>query len=397
MAAWLRSSVLAFLLLALLQVPAEEPKVALLTFGPGGEFFEVFGHNALLVEVPGRTPIAIDWGRFDLDAPGFTGRFVRDEMIYQAGAAPLPFVLDHYTFFDRDIVRHDLNLTPAETAALLAALDDNLKPANVNFRYDYYLANCSTELRDRLNNATGGLLERSLKGEPAGTTLRVETARHAERVPWMGLALHVGMGRPTDEPIDRWRQAFLPGELAAALADVRRDDGTPLLGPPQVLHAGGRPPVPAGAPGYALPLLAFGLVIGGATTAFGVNRRTRYLGRAVGALWCLVAGVGACTLLFMWLFTGHDFANPNLAILWLGPTALPLAALLIRPGRVAAYLAAATLGLAVLATLLLLVPQAWQGNGSLALLTLPAHAGVLALTLRPAARSATPPTDTEPT
>ena len=71
-----------------------------------------------------------------------------------------------------------------------------------------------------------------------------------------------------------------------------------------------------------------GLLVGGLAWGTARLRRTRPLGRLIVAAWALVAGVGAGTLLFMWAFTGHVFANPNLAAPWLGGgLTLPLVAL----------------------------------------------------------------------
>src|SRR5688500_2185767 len=232
---------------------AQDLRVFLVTVGPGELAWERFGHNALLFidESTGRS-VAYDWGRFDFDQPNFFGRFIRGDMLYSSGAGDGDETLAFYERLGRRIDLQELNLTPEQAAALLRACEKGYLPENREYRYDYFLANCSTKLRDVLDEALGGAVRAQLEGIATGVTWRGEAERHvAEDWPlWAGF--HVGFGRPADREIDAWEQGFLPAELRDWLRTVQitGSDGQPaaLVAREIVLTEGRLPLAPSQPP-----------------------------------------------------------------------------------------------------------------------------------------------------
>jgi hypothetical protein len=60
------------------------PRVYLATMQPGEQFFERFGHNAILIFDANRTPssIAYNFGYFDFQQQNFLSNFVQGKMAY---------------------------------------------------------------------------------------------------------------------------------------------------------------------------------------------------------------------------------------------------------------------------------------------------------------------------
>ena len=142
-----------------LPVPGEHLTVRLITAGPGSEVWELFGHNAIWIkdETTGRE-IVYDYGRFDFAEPGFLSRFVKGRMLYWMGAADPRGMISAYIRRDRSVWVQELDLSPTARAELLRFLENNVLEENRYYRYDYYLDNCSTRIRDVLDMAVGGAI-----------------------------------------------------------------------------------------------------------------------------------------------------------------------------------------------------------------------------------------------
>ncbi|MDE6469076.1 MAG: DUF4105 domain-containing protein [Muribaculaceae bacterium] len=103
---------------------------------PGGDIYELEGHSAILVDIPGREPVAYNFGVFDFEAPNFVYRFVKGETDYRAVAWPWrPFVMP-YIASGRRVVAHKLNFDSEQTARLVELLETNVLPANAVYRYN---------------------------------------------------------------------------------------------------------------------------------------------------------------------------------------------------------------------------------------------------------------------
>ena len=366
------------------------PRIGLVTMEPGEVFFERFGHNAIVVDDPALgLPVSYNFGFFDLDEPGFTGNFIRGDMHYRLVALPLQDDLAYYREVGRGVTIQWLDLGDDEAASLAAALAENAKPENARYRYDYFLDNCSTRVRDALDRALDGALQRQLAGRSRGNTYRGDAVRLASPAPWMWLGFDLGLGPAADRPNALWQDAFVPMRLAAALDEVRRPDGRPLVAATETLLPHRLAPEPPEAPRPWWPWLLAGLAIAVALRWLGARAPAIVAGLALP--WWTLCGVLGLLMLFLWGFTEHRFgwANQNLLL-------LPPLCLLLLPGawrivrgraagrcfRIVAWLVAAG---AVLALFLHWLPVLPQRNVHWIALLLPIHLA-LAWTLAVPAR-----------
>jgi hypothetical protein len=318
---WSRAAALALLLL--LALPAlSAPRVGLVTMAPGEEYWARFGHNALLVDAgDGSEPTFYNFGYFDFEQPGFFWRFLRGEMRYLAVALPMSQDLRSYAADGRGARLQWLDLAPAEIASLSAALAEHVLPENAEYRYDYFTSNCSTKLRDALDDALGGALKRQLEGRSQGLTYRSEARRHAAALPWMEVGMHLGLGPMADRPLSVWEQAFIPEHLAQALREVRSSQGGPMVLAEHELLPHQGPRAAANPPDRFWLLLSAGLVLAVLLArALRGPRAARWL-----ALWWGLSGLVGVGLLLLWLGTAHEAAWANRNLLLFNPLGLLLA------------------------------------------------------------------------
>ena len=372
-------------------------RVFLLTFGPGGQAWEKFGHNAIRVAStdPDRPfDAAFNWGLFDFDQPNFVGRFLRGHMLYSMAPIGTPETLALYANDRRSVTQQELNLTPQQKRTLFRDLLVNAQPENRDYRYDYYLDNCSTRVRDALDapGVLGGEIDRQVGDEPAGT-LRFHTDRLGSASFWLYWGMHLGLGVEGERPIDARRATFVPMELMRRIEGVAvpGPDGSPvpLAGPAVVLVDDDTylepmtPPARFGV-NFFVPLaigLATATLLTTATRTPG-RRPLRLAAAVVAGGFELVSGLAGTVLLLMWAFTDHWAANPNFNAMNLSPLGLPLAALVplavarSRAGQWTVCLALLNLAVAVASVALQLLPGVGQDDEAFVALALPAHAAV---------------------
>ncbi|MFY2765385.1 DUF4105 domain-containing protein [Arenimonas sp. MALMAid1274] len=364
-------------------VPAPPaPRIGVVTMEPGEIFFERFGHNAIVVQDPatGRE-IAYNFGYFDLDEPGFVPNFIRGRMQYLLVALPLQQDLARYAELGRGVGVQWLDLEPARATALARALAENARPENARYTYDYYTSNCSTKVRDALDEALGGRLKPQLTGRSQGNTYRSESVRLAAPAPWMAIGFHLGLGAYADRPLSRWDESFIPMRLRDALREARGEDGRPLVASEETLlpHRVGQPPDEA--PRLRVPALFAGLALA-ALALFARRRAPRALAAAALGFWTL-AGLLGTVMLLIWTASAHvaGYANENLLLLSpLCLALLPGGWALLRgrqPGPRFRWLLWAVVGCAAVAGFLKFLPFRPQENVEWVLLLLPLHWALL--------------------
>ncbi|HEY0662463.1 MAG TPA: DUF4105 domain-containing protein, partial [Lysobacter sp.] len=359
------------------------PRIGMVTMQPGQIFWERFGHDAIVVVDPTTgAATSYNFGFFDPGEPDFISRFVRGDMRYRLAAIPFEQDLSIYREEGRGVSVQWFDLDGAQARELAAALADNARPENAYYRYDYFMDNCSTRVRDAIDRALAGGLRRQVEGRSHGLSYRSEALRLASPAPWMWLGFDLGLGPAADQTMTLWEEAFVPRRLSDALRDIENTNGRPLvLGQQSVLpHLVA--PDPQERPQRWWLWAIWGVAIGAAAAWFG-RRRPRVLAAIALPFWSLCGVIGAL-LLFIWFGTEHriGWGNHNLFLLsplcWL---ALPGGWRALRgrdPGRWFKRFLVAIAVLAVIGLFVHWLPLQPQRNAHWIALLLPLHLGLLA-------------------
>src|SRR5690606_27085411 len=161
---------------------------------------------------------------------------------------------------------------------------------------DYFRDNCSTRVRDALDEALGGLLGAHMHGRSRGSTYRSAAARLARREPLRALGFASGLGPAADRPNSLWADAFVAEGLAATLRDIRRADGRPLVAAEEDLLPHRIAPEPEPRRVAWWPWLLAGLAL--AALAWSGRRRPRAVAAAAVVAWG-VSAVAAGLMAFI--------------------------------------------------------------------------------------------------
>lgn len=304
------------------QVPFE---VSLVSVEPGQVYWQRFGHNAILLRdrESGRA-VSYNFGYFDFAQQDFLLRFLTGRMLYQAVALDGDADIAGYVEDGRRVWIQRLALPDQAALGLAQALREHVQPDRRDYRYDYYTINCSTKVRDALNAALGGALELATQHRSHGQTWRRMTRAHTRDVWWLYLGTDLMLGQPVDRPLSLWEEAFIPAELMRQVAEMKREDGQPLVSSSQVLPVGADPVyraplAPDRRAGFAVVGLALaGIVLLLARLAERGGAWRWPLGLAGGGL-ALLLGAAGLLVVGLWFGTDHHAAWRNQNLLLVSP------------------------------------------------------------------------------
>jgi len=306
----------------------EDPvRVSLVTFYPGSEPHNIWGHSELRVQ-QGSTDLYFNYGVFDFQAPAFMWRFMLGETDYMC--VPVPRSYATLGMEERRMVEQELNLPQDRAIAVRDFLWNNAQPENRVYRYKFLSDNCSTRPRDIIEMAAGDGLRYPAMGDTT-VTYRDILARYCRNYAWEKFGIDLVLGWDVDTVIDQRAAMFIPMLLMDAVADatITTDSTTlPLVKATTVpidksTEGNVRPPTPW----YASPMAVALLVLALTLLVTGRDWRRRDVSRWFDTLLFTAAGLAGCILFFLIFYSTHEATSPNINIAWLHPLLLLLAVL----------------------------------------------------------------------
>lgn len=324
----------------LADAPGADLEVALVTYGPGTAVWERFGHIAILLrDRASGEARTFNYGIFDFAQKDFYLNFARGRMVYRMDSDPADDDIASYIAQGRSVREEALAFTPAQAAALRDFLYWNLEPQHTRYRYDYFTANCSTQVRDALDRALGGVILAQTRAPSSGFTYRMQTDRLLAPDPALMLLVDLGLGPYADHPLSYWDESFVPMVLARVLREVQvpvAGGGTrPLVVSDRLLAPNRITAPPALPPDLRLPLLATGLPWAALIVLplrWPQRRALRRVGAIAGGLYALLGGLAGLMMMALWTLTAHRAAWGNENLWLFNPALLLLIVPLLRQG-----------------------------------------------------------------
>ena len=344
-----------------LQVQEQEEDsvhVSLVTFYPGSELHNIFGHSEIRVQ-QGPVDLYFNYGVFDFQAPAFMWRFMLGETDYMC--MPVPRGYATMGMEGRRMVEQELNLPQDRAIAVRNFLWNNAQPENRTYRYKFLSDNCSTRPRDIIEMAAGKGLKYPAMGDTA-VTYRDILAHYCRNYAWERFGIDLVLGWDIDTVLDQRATLFIPMLLmdAVANATITTDSvSMPLVKATTVpVDASTDGKVKPPTPWYLSPLTVALLVLVLTLLVSGRDWRRREVSRWFDTLMFTSGGLAGCILFFLIFYSTHEATSPNINILWLHPLLLLLAVLpwFKKTQKVARWLHA----LNALVVALLMLAWPWQ-------------------------------------
>ncbi len=255
---FLRTLTISLLLLSCFsaRAGAETPQIDLYTMGVGADVVEKFGHAALCTRYPSRPERdrCYNYGTTNfLDPAGLGWSFVRGRARFWVSTITPTKMMDLYIRRDRTVWIQELPLSPDQARAVADKLHFDSLKANRYYVYHHYFDNCTTRIRDILDEHSGGLLSDKNSAEFGATYRELSRSGFAESTGLLVASDYV-LGRIGDAEPTVYQAMFLPAVLRE---QVRRRMGAE----PMVLYER-EGQEPSREPGMIrIYMLLFGLVL----------------------------------------------------------------------------------------------------------------------------------------
>ena len=144
------------------QVDTDYPHIYLVTMGIGSLIWERHGHIALCVEYSqGAEPVCYNYGIGDFHDPlKMVWGFFRGANSFWAGKDAWRNMMAVYYQFDRTIWKQLLPLDAEQKQKVITKLEHDVLEENRYYAYDHFDDNCTTRIRNIIDDVTGGALAR---------------------------------------------------------------------------------------------------------------------------------------------------------------------------------------------------------------------------------------------
>lgn len=296
-------------------------RISLLTCTPGEELYSTFGHSALrVIDSNNVSDIVFNYGTFNFEEDGFYVKFIRGKLLYCLSWSSFEDFKAEYQFENRGITEQVLNFTAEEKLKIMAAIRENAKEENRYYKYDFFLDNCTTRLRD--------LIEKNKTPRPQLPAVMPQNFRFRQAIhqyldqnkkDWSKLGIDILLGAPCDAVMTTAQQEFLPDNLMIALDStknismVQSSQNLYQLNPKPVTKSWFTPSICF----FALLLLFILVSLTG--------ERARVLMNLLDGLLFFFTGALGILLLFMWFGTDHSMTKTNYNLLWAFPAHIIIA------------------------------------------------------------------------
>ncbi|MBT8282143.1 MAG: DUF4105 domain-containing protein [Muriicola sp.] len=332
---------------------SEKAVISVITCGSGTELYSSFGHSAFRVQDSEK---GIDWiynyGTFNFNTPNFYGKFARGKLLYSLSKQRFANFLYAYELENRWVKEQLLDISAQDKNEIFTFLENNYKPQNRDYKYDFLMENCSTKIPEVLSAALGSDVEYVNYLQDQNYTFRDLIQQNLVRNSWSSFGIDLALGAVIDREASYQQYMFLPDYVFAQLENTLLN-GKPLVERErtildyQLQNRGGF--------FTSSPMFWFGLLFLFTATITFIDFRNKVRSKVMDIILFLLTGLSGCLLVFLWFFTDHTATALNLNVLWAFPLNLVPLYFLLKGDRLPAWGIPYLIGLLVLLALTVLI------------------------------------------
>lgn len=299
---------------------SSDTSVYLITCAPGTATYSIYGHSALRIVIPEKqSDIVYNWGVFDFNTPNFVWKFAKGRLNYKLDTSSFNSFLQEYFYEKRSVWSQRINLESNETLRLISMINENLKPANIYYRYDFFYDDCSTRIRDLLEKAVDNKLIYPPEVSRNIPTFRWKVGEYQKFYPWLKMGVDLIMGRPGDKKASFRDRMFLPIDLQKNLEKAlvgREHKMMPLLQSARTILEYDPPRIKTKF--YTAPVFVFTLLFILIIFLSAMLRKSGIINIIDIIIFSFFA-ILSVLMIFFNFFTDHQQMKWNINIIWFNP------------------------------------------------------------------------------
>ena len=209
---------------------SDEASVSVITCGPGSELYTTFGHSAFRIYDP---ILGIDkiynYGTFDFNAPNFYLNFAKGKLTYKLSEEDFRRFLWIYNYENRWVKGQTLNLEKSDVQAVFNFLENNAKPKNSSYQYDFFYDNCSTKIEEVIKTVLKDKVTFSNSHIETNKTHRDLIDDYTKTQKWGKFGIDLALGSVIDKKATKNEYKFLPDYIYKAFDNALIYNGNPLV------------------------------------------------------------------------------------------------------------------------------------------------------------------------
>ncbi len=292
------------------QVDNNKIDIELYTFGAGENYWEAFGHTALRVKI-NDIDYMYGFGYFNFSDEDFFLKFAKGKMQYFLGIEDTRLEIDNYINQGRSVWSQKLNLSLSQKKQLITRLNYLAQAENRYYHYDYFLNNCTSQIRDLLDEVTNGEISKQLIGIETNKSWS-DLTFPVQNQAWMNLGIAFAYGLPAYQTRDKWSLSIFPEDFAHDLEQINTQ--TNWNGKLMQHHKAAEQLIKHSfiKTHYAVIALVSIILIG---------LFIPFLTKFTVYFWLIGQSLIGIALLFLWFFSEHSVAVLNINLLLFSPIA----------------------------------------------------------------------------
>ncbi len=294
-------------------------EISVITCGPGyNELYATFGHSAFRVhDIPNKIDKVYNYGTFNFDTDNFYLKFTQGKLLYDLRAYNFGAFLQGYHRENRWVKGQVLDLTNNEVQKIYDFLENNAKPENRSYKYDFFFDNCSTKLYDVLETVLGKKIEFDNNFDEHDYTHRDLIYQYTTYLPWSSFGIDLALGSVIDRKATAKEYMFLPDYVFSAFEKISINENgkaKPIVKRTEEILLDQDEQIQNNS--IFKPFLIFSflalIVILLTIKDYKNNKRNKVLDTVIFG----ITGITGIIVLLLWFATDHSATANNFNILW---------------------------------------------------------------------------------
>ena len=292
----------------------DEIKFSIITIGPyESELYSAFGHSGIrYVDKKNNIDHFYNYGIFDFNQPNFYVNFLNGKLLYMVAKYDYRTAEKYYINEDRYIKEQVLDLNESEKILLYNILEQNIRPENRTYLYNYVYNNCATKIRDVLDNVYGESL--IFTSKPEKKSFRELMDLYLEKNKWGDLGIDICLGPEIDYDVSFDEEMFLPDYLFKGIENAVRDGDKNIISKTNIINLQKEDFQSYSLSPQYIFLIFF--IISIYLSFRQVKYGIKYF--VFDSIYLMVSGIIGCLLVYLWFFTDH-LSSYNFNIVWAMP------------------------------------------------------------------------------
>ena len=246
----------------------------------------------------------------------FYVEFAMGKLYYSLSKQNMPNFLYAYELENRWVKEQLLQLNPTEKNGLFQFLENNYRPENRDYKYDFFFNNCATKIGDVLEEALGENLHFNVDHLENNYTFRQLIHQNLTTNSWSSFGIDLALGSVIDRTATVKEHMFLPLYVMEQLANTTLSNDN-LVGRERTILTS----VKKEGNGYFMSsplfwILAMALFVLAITY---IDFKNHARSRVIDSILFFLTGLAGTLLIFLWFFTDHTATANNFNILWVFP------------------------------------------------------------------------------